>query len=98
MSFALHEELMIYELKRKYPQLISSNSINTALLEVTSLQLFDCSNCSQLPQLGQLPQLKYLRIKAAIAIVSIGAEILSNGKLAGSAFPNLSTYIILGHD
>ncbi|XP_039141620.1 putative disease resistance protein RGA3 [Dioscorea cayenensis subsp. rotundata] len=78
----------------KYPQWMSSNSISTALLELTSLQLINCYNFPQLPQLGQLPQLKYLKIQGATSVISIGCEFLGNGKLAASAFPKLE-YLIL---
>ncbi|KAH7660038.1 P-loop containing nucleoside triphosphate hydrolase protein [Dioscorea alata] len=78
----------------KYPQWLSSNSISTALRDLTSLHLRHCSNCPQLPQLGQLPQLKYLKIQWATSVISIGCEFLGNGKLVASAFPKLE-YLIL---
>ncbi|KAH7660051.1 P-loop containing nucleoside triphosphate hydrolase protein [Dioscorea alata] len=83
-----------YFFGEKYPQWMSSNSICTALPELTSLQLIHCSNCPQLPQLGQLPQLKYLKIQGATSVISIGCEFLGNGKLAANAFPKLE-YLML---
>ncbi|KAH7660046.1 P-loop containing nucleoside triphosphate hydrolase protein [Dioscorea alata] len=79
----------------KYPQWMSSNSISTALPELTSLHLLHCYNCPQLPQLGQLPQLKYLKIQGATSVISIGSEFLGNGKLAASAFPKLEYLMLL---
>lgn len=73
---------------------MSSNSIITALPELTYLQLIHCYNCSQLPQLGQLPQLMYQKVRGVTAIISIGCEFLGNGELATIAFLKLE-YLIL---
>nr|CAD1843646.1 unnamed protein product [Ananas comosus var. bracteatus] len=55
--------------------------------------------CSQLPPLGQLPHLRYLQIREALAIVTIGPELLGNGVgdgvHAATVFPKLEFLILV---
>ncbi|XP_020084229.1 putative disease resistance protein RGA3 [Ananas comosus] len=75
-------------------------SLGTYFPYLTGVNFIGLPLCSQLPPLGQLPHLRYLRIKNALAIVTIGPELLGNGVgdgvHAATAFPNLEFFIMIG--
>ncbi|TVU21876.1 hypothetical protein EJB05_31547, partial [Eragrostis curvula] len=56
------------------------------LPNLAHMHLDECISCSQLPPAGQMPELQVLQIRAADAIVTIGAEILGKGVISASAF------------
>nr|CAD1843650.1 unnamed protein product [Ananas comosus var. bracteatus] len=77
-----------------------SSSLGTYLPYLTYVSFIGLPLCSQLPPLGQLPHLRYLGIKNALAIVTVGPELLGNGVgdgvHAATAFPKLKFLIMIG--
>nr|CAD1843696.1 unnamed protein product [Ananas comosus var. bracteatus] len=71
----------------------------THLCSLRRLGLLGLQLCSQLPPLGQLPHLRYLQIREALAIVTIGPELLGNGVgdgvHAATVFPKLEFLILV---
>ncbi|URE36712.1 Disease resistance protein [Musa troglodytarum] len=67
------------------------SSLDTAFPSLSYLSIHDLPSCSELPPLGLLPELKFLSINGANAIITIGAEFLSDRRsLQGfRAFPKL---------
>ncbi|OAY78757.1 putative disease resistance RPP13-like protein 1 [Ananas comosus] len=95
----LHPPPSLVDLRIKgfYGQQISSwlfpPPFGTYLPYLTYVSFIGLPLCSQLPPLGQLPHLRYLEFKNALAIVTIGPELLGNGVCDGvrtaTAFPKL---------
>nr|CAD1843702.1 unnamed protein product [Ananas comosus var. bracteatus] len=85
---------------RHIPSWMLSSSLGTYLPYLTYVNFKGLPLCPQLPPLGQLPYLRYLRIKNALAIVTIGPELLGNGVgdgvHAATAFPKLEFLIMKG--
>ncbi|XP_020084263.1 putative disease resistance RPP13-like protein 1 [Ananas comosus] len=75
------------------PSWMLSSSLGTYLPYLTYVNFIGLPLCPQLPPLGQLPHLRYLQIREALAIVTIGPELLGNGVgdgvHAAAAFPKL---------
>ncbi|OAY75873.1 putative disease resistance RPP13-like protein 1 [Ananas comosus] len=82
------------------PSWMLSSSLGTYLPYLTYVNFIGLPLCPQLPPLGQLPHLRYLQIREALAIVTIGPELLGNGVGAGvhaaAAFPKLEFLFMIG--
>ncbi|XP_020082365.1 putative disease resistance protein RGA3 [Ananas comosus] len=82
------------------PSWMLSSSLGTYLPYLTYVTFKGLTLCSQLPPLGQLPHLWYLGIENAVAIVTIGPELLGNGVgdgvHAATAFPKLERLFLIG--
>ncbi|URE29685.1 Disease resistance protein [Musa troglodytarum] len=74
-----------------FPRWMIVPSLDTAFPWLSYLSIHDLPSCSELPPLGLLPELKFLSINGANAIITIGAEFLSDRRsLQGfRAFPKL---------
>ncbi|OAY85683.1 putative disease resistance protein RGA3 [Ananas comosus] len=85
---------------RHIPSWMLSSSLGTYLPYLTYVNFIGLPLCPQLPPLGQLPHLRYLLIESALAIVTIGPELLGNGigdgVHAATAFPRLEFLIMKG--
>ncbi|XP_020085325.1 putative disease resistance protein RGA3 [Ananas comosus] len=82
------------------PSWLLSSSLGTYLPHLTYVKFIGLPLCPQIPPLGQLPHLRFLRIEDALAIVTIGPELLGNGVGDGvhatTAFPKLEFLIMKG--
>ncbi|OAY85687.1 putative disease resistance protein RGA3 [Ananas comosus] len=83
---------------QRLPSWIQSSSLGTYLPYLTYVSFIGLPLCSQLPPLGQLPHLRYLEFKNALAIVTIGPELLGSGVCDGvhtaTVFPKLEFLFI----
>nr|CAD1843825.1 unnamed protein product [Ananas comosus var. bracteatus] len=82
------------------PSWMLSSSLGSYLPHLTYVNFIGLPLCPQLPPLGQLPHLRYLQIREALAIVTIGPELLGNGVgdgvHAAAAFPKLEFLFMIG--
>ncbi|OAY78756.1 putative disease resistance protein RGA3 [Ananas comosus] len=92
----LYSEEEINKIEDTFEKLHPPTCLETLLI----CNFYGLPLCPQLPPLGQLPHLRLLRIEDALAIVTIGPELLGNGVgdgvHAATAFPKLEFLIMKG--
>ncbi|XP_064997260.1 putative disease resistance RPP13-like protein 1 [Musa acuminata AAA Group] len=80
LDVALHPPSSVVSLRLEiffllwYPSCMASASISSLLLNISRLELIDCTDWPLLPPLGKLPSLEFLFIRGARAVTTIGPE------------------------